>query len=133
LQNNTNGKNNNNLQKRKKSTSTTGTQIGGMQALVCGDNQLMDDLLVIHSFLDAGYDILFSAAGRLMEDPKTGDHILIFCDDRKWLIDLKDIMSIEPNLLKRKSLYCLSNSVLNKVLSLHERMGHPALKRCAKQ
>ena len=67
-----------------------------------------------------------------MEDPKTGDHMLVLRDDRKWLVDLKDIMSIEPNLLKRKSLYCLSNSVLNKVLSLHERMGHPGVEAVCK-
>ena len=83
----------------------TGTQIGGMQAIVCGDNQLMGDLLAIHSFVDAGYDILLSAARGIMEDPKTVDHILILHDDRKWFVDLKDIKSIESNLIKRKSLY----------------------------
>ena len=93
----------------------------------------MDDLLAIHTFVDAGYDILFSAAGGIMEDLKTGDHILILRDGRKWLVDLKAVMSIEPNLLKRrKSLYCLSNSVLSKVIDLHERMGHPGVEAMCK-
>jgi hypothetical protein len=105
-------------------TSASKTQLGDIQAVVCDDNQLTDNLVAIHPIVDAGYNIHFSSHGGIVDKPSTGHSIPIFRDGKKWLIDLEDLKDIKINQLN--PIYCNSTSVTSKVLQLHDRMGHPS-------
>jgi hypothetical protein len=50
----------------KETTSTTKMHIGDLEAIVCNDDQLTDDLVAIHPIVDAGYNVYLSSWGGLM-------------------------------------------------------------------
>jgi hypothetical protein len=50
----------------EETTSTTRAHIGDLEAIVCNDNQLTDDLVAIHPIVDAGYDIHLSSKGGIV-------------------------------------------------------------------
>jgi hypothetical protein len=47
-------------------TSETKAHFGDLEAIVCADDQLTDDLIAIHPIVDAGYNIHFSSKGGIM-------------------------------------------------------------------
>jgi hypothetical protein len=104
-------------------TSNTKAHIGELEAIVCNDNQLTDDLVAIHPIVDAGYDIHFSSKGGMVNKPSDGHSFPILRDGLKWMINLEELKEIK---IKRKPIYCNTVSIANQVLRLHERMGHPA-------
>jgi hypothetical protein len=103
--------------------STTRAHIGDLQAIVCNDDQLTDDLVAVHPILDAGYYICFSSWGGVIDKPGSEHFIPILRNDKKWLVDLEELKNIKT---KRKAIYCNTVSVTSRALRLHERMGHPA-------
>jgi hypothetical protein len=107
----------------EETTSNTKTHIGELEAIICNDNQLTDDLVAVHPIVDAGYDIHLSLKGGIVNKPSDGHSFPILRDGLKWLIDLEELKGIK---IKRKPIYCNTVSIANQVLCLHERMGHPS-------
>jgi hypothetical protein len=107
----------------EETTSNTKTHIGELEAIVCNDNQLTDDLVAIHPIVDAGYDIHLSSKGGIVNKPSDGHSFPILRDGLKWMIDLEELKGIK---IKRKPIYCNTVSIANQVLRLHECMGYPS-------
>jgi hypothetical protein len=107
----------------KETTSTTRAHIGDLEAIVCNDNQVTDDLVAMHPIVDAGYGIHLSSKGGIVKKPSDGHSFPILRDGVKWVIDLEELKEIKR---KRKPIYCNTASISSQVLCLHERMGHPA-------
>jgi len=114
----------------EETTSNTKAHIGELEAIVCNDNQLTDDLVAIHPIVDAGYDIHLSSKGGIINKPSDGHSFPILRDGLKWMIDLEELKEIK---IKRKPIYCNTASIANQVLRLHERMGHPSSEACVLQ
>ena len=53
----------------EETTSNTRTHLGDLEAIVCNDDQLTDDLVAIHPIVDAGYNIHFSSTGGIVDKP----------------------------------------------------------------
>jgi hypothetical protein len=83
----------------EETTSNTKAHIGELEAIVCNDNQLTDDLVAIHPIVDAGYDIHLSSKGGIVNKPSDGHSFPILRDDLKWMIDLEELKGIK---IKRK-------------------------------
>ena len=66
----------------KETTSTTKMHIGDLEAIVCNDDQLTDDLVAIHPIVDAGYNVYLSSWGGLMDKPSIGHTIPILRDGK---------------------------------------------------
>ncbi len=107
----------------EETTSNTRTHIGDLEAIVCDDDQLTDDLIAIHPIVDAGYNIHFSSTGGSVDKPSIGHFVPIIRDGRKWLIDLEDLKGIK---IKQNPICCYTASITSQVLQLHEHMGHPS-------
>ena len=107
----------------EETTSNTKAHIGELEAIVCNDNQLTDDLVAIHPIVDAGYDIHLSSKGGVINKPSDGHSFPILRDGLKWMIDLEELKEIK---IKRKPIYCNTVSIASQVLRLHERMGYPS-------
>jgi hypothetical protein len=97
--------------------------MGNLEAIVCNDGQLTDDLIAIHPIVDAGFDIHLTSEGGVMNKNIGGESIPIVRRGRKWLVDLEDLKSVK---IKQNSLFCHTISIANQVMRLHERMGHPS-------
>jgi hypothetical protein len=74
----------------------------GLEAIECNDDQLTDDLVVIHPVVDAGPNIHLSSQGGTMDKPCIGHSIPILRDGKKWLVDLEELKNIN---IKGKPLY----------------------------
>ena len=107
----------------EETTSNTRTHLGDLEAIVCNDDQLTDDLVAIHPIVDAGYNIHFSSTGGIVDKPSIGHSVPIIRDGRKWLVDLEDLKGIK---IKQNPICCYTASITSQVLRLHERMGHPS-------
>jgi hypothetical protein len=105
-------------------TSNTKAHISELEAIVCNENQLTDDLVAKHPILDAGYDIHLSSKGEIVNKPSDGHSFPILRNGLMWMIDLEELKGIKK---KRKPIYCNTVSIANQVLCLHERIRHPAL------
>ena len=83
----------------KKLQAIQKAHIGELEAIVCNDNQLTDDLVAIHPIVDAGYDIHLSSKGGVINKPSDGHSFPILRDGLKWMIDLEELKEIK---IKRK-------------------------------
>jgi hypothetical protein len=97
-------------------TSSTKAHIGDLEAIVCNDNQLTDDLVAIHPIVDAGYDIHLSSTGEIVNKLSNGHSFPILRDGVKWMIDLEELREIK---IKRKPIYCNTASISSQVLRLY--------------
>jgi len=79
----------------EETTSNTKTHIGQLEAIVCNENQLTDDLVAIHPIVDAGYDIHLSSKGGIVNKPSDGHSFPILRDGLKWMIDLEELKGIK--------------------------------------
>ena len=87
----------------EETTSNTKAHIGELEAIVCNDNQLTDDLVAIHPIVDAGYDIYLSSKGGVINKPSDGHSFFsILRDGLKWMIDLEELKEIK---IKRKPIF----------------------------
>ncbi len=107
----------------EETTSGTIAFLGNLEAIVCNDDQLTDDLIAIHPIVDAGFDIHLTSEGGVMNKNIGGGSIPIVRSGRKWLVDLEDLKSVK---IKQNSLSCYTVSIANQVMRLHECMGHPS-------
>jgi hypothetical protein len=92
----------------EETTSTTKTHIGDLEAIVCNDDQLTDDLVAIHTIVDADYDVYLSSWGGLIDKPSIGCSFPILSDGKKWFVDLEELKNIE---IKGKPIYFHTASV----------------------
>jgi hypothetical protein len=75
----------------EETTSNTKAHTGELEAILCNDNQLTDDLVAIHPIVDAGYDIHLSSKGGIINKPSDGHSFPILRDVLKWMIDLEEL------------------------------------------
>ncbi len=66
----------------EETTSNTRTHIGDLEAIVCDDDQLTDDLIAIRPIVDAGYNIHFSSIDGKVDKPSIGHSVPIIRDGR---------------------------------------------------
>jgi hypothetical protein len=71
------------------------THIGDLEAIVCNENQLIDDLAAIHFVVDAGYNIHLCSQGGTMNKPSFGHSVPFLRDVEKWLVDLEELKHIK--------------------------------------
>lgn len=91
-----------------------------LSALIIPDTDLVHDLLSVIPILDLGYDIKLTAQGGSI-DKNEVPIMPIVRDDRKLLVDIKRVQCL---------MACTkSQTIRDKVLMLHRRMGHPSMQR----
>jgi hypothetical protein len=112
--------------------------IGSFKGLLCPDNELTEDLLSVNPFLDSGYVLHMTGQDGYVMHPETGERIHIRRNGPRWLVDLEDIAALRaiPSTTRSKVLSNLlrvtanpvkiAESLREKVIRLHERMGHAA-------
>jgi hypothetical protein len=112
-------------------------ELGPVKAFVCPSNDLTENLFSPNPLLDLGYTLHMDGRSGYMRHPETGDKIHVTRHGARWSVDLEDIAALKqyhyaldkalgPYMtctLKAKS---VSESVRQRVLRLHERMGHAA-------
>ena len=114
------------------------TRIGELDALVCKDNALQEDLLSVNPLLDIGFKLTMDKDKGTLSNESTGVKIHVQRQGKKWAVDLEDLskaMRANPELEKSQAVdemvqaYAVINrepkSTRDQVLHLHERMGHP--------
>ena len=114
------------------------TRIGELDALVCKDNALQEDLLSVNPLLDIGFKLTMDKDKGTLSNEATGVKIHVQRQGKKWAVDLEDLskaMRANPELEKSQAVdemvqaYAVINrepkSTRDQVLHLHERMGHP--------
>ena len=117
--------------------SQTEARIGRYPALVCNDEDLAEDLVSINPFLDSGFNLILRRSGGFLEHPETGEKIAISREGARWSVDLEDVCALRTGPAKIKTQKALasmltvfaapmkvSDSIRQRVISLHERMGH---------
>ena len=114
------------------------TRIGELDALVCDDNVLQEDLLSVNPLLDIGFKLTMDKDRGLLRNESTGVLIHVLRQGKRWAVDLEDLskaMKANPELEKSRAVDDMvrAHAVINhepkslrdQVLHLHERMGHP--------
>ena len=107
--------------------------IGPVRAVVVPDESIVEDLISAGDLVDSGCEIYQDRSGGVIVNPATGTKVAIRREDQKWTVWLKDLEELAPPgesegaaevLVMRASI--VSGGVFEKVISLHERMGHPS-------
>ena len=111
--------------------------IGQLPAIVCDDNDLQEDLISINPLLDSGFKLTIEANHGVLVNDSTQQTIHVRRDGSRWSVDLQDLAnatSVQPQLEANSAvtemvqanavLYAEPSSIRDKVISLHERMGH---------
>ena len=114
------------------------TRIGDFNAIVCPDTCLSEDLVSVNPMLDAGFKLVMEKTEGLLTNEDSGASIKVRREGKRWSIDLEDLakaVRIMPEVHDHPALQnmLLANAVVTKepkslrqkVLALHERMGHP--------
>ena len=114
------------------------TRIGDIDALICNDNVLQEDLLSVNPLLDIGFKLTMDKDKGLLRNEKTGVNIHVQRQGKKWAVDLEDLAKATrsyPELETSQAVEDMvqANAVINRdpksirdlVIHLHERMGHP--------
>ena len=112
-------------------------QIGQFSGLLCDDRDLAEDLVSVNPFMDSGYTLHLRGNDGFLEHPETGERVSIRRDGPRWLVDLEDVGALRtgPARLRAEqafgaflkvhaSVNSASESQRQRVLRLHERMGH---------
>ena len=115
-------------------------QLGQFNAIVCNDNDLHEDLISVNPLLDAGYRLTMDANRGTLINQDTGSSILVLRDGARWSISidaLSKAMSADDNHPNGEQDHHLveanavihpdASSLRDKVISLHERLGHANL------
>ena len=119
-------------------TSNLQARIGQFHAIVCPDSSLSEDLVSVNPLLDAGFTLTMEQTEGVLTNEKTGTNIKVRREGKRWSIDLEDLAdavrimpeashhpAIQGMLLAKAAITKEPKSLTQKVLSLHERMGHP--------
>ena len=114
------------------------TRIGDLDALVCNDNVLQEDLLSVNPLLDIGFKLTMDKDKGLLSNDATGVKIHVQRQGKRWAVDLEDLARAtrsNPELETSPAVEDMvqANAVINRdpksirdlVIHLHERMGHP--------
>ena len=114
------------------------TRLGPIEAIICPDNTLQEDLLSINPFIDIGFKLNLSHNEGTLYHDSTGATIHVKREGKKWSVDLEDLaeaMRLYPNISETERINELvkAAAVVNKdpaslrdrVIQLHERLGHP--------
>ena len=114
------------------------TNIGPIEAIVCPDNVLQEDLLSINPFMDIGFKLTLDKDEGTLFNESTGVRIHVRREGKKWSVDLEDLaeaMRRHPCLESSEAVNELvkaaavvnrePTSIRDRVIQLHERMGHP--------
>ena len=74
--------------------------IGEIEALVCPDKDLAEDLLIsINPLLDHGFNLTMEKDEGRLHNPNTDAVILVRREGKRWAIDLEDLSQAESNSL----------------------------------
>jgi hypothetical protein len=118
------------------------TPLGNFSALVLPDKDLEEDLVSTNPFLAAGFNLTMNAEGGKLWHPETGEEVGIRIEGPCWLVDLEDIARLKTSSVREKLETQLNTrafkadvararapvtSLRDRVLRLHERMGHAGL------
>ena len=107
--------------------------IGPVRAVVVPDNSIVEDLVSAGDIVDSGCKIYQDKYGGHILNPATGTTVKIHRVDKKWTVQLKELEALAtPHTIEdssdivvlRSSTY--PDGVFEKVINLHERMGHPS-------
>ena len=111
--------------------------VGQLPAIVCDDRDLKEDLISVNPLLDAGFKLTMEADFGILVNESTQQTIHVRREGPRWSIDLQDLAkatSAQPQLETHPAiadmvqanavLYAEPTSIRDKVISLHERMGH---------
>jgi hypothetical protein len=115
-------------------------ELGPHEAHVLEDEDLHLDLISTNPFLSSGFILTMTKDGGSLRHPETGEVVKVYKEGPRWLVDLEDIRALRPGNCKKKLEYCLSDicqvnytrsvcsalSQRQRVLDLHNRMGHAA-------
>ena len=128
------------------STDTHQTvNIGEIEALVCPDKDLTEDLISINPLLDHGFNLTMERDEGMLHNPNTDAVIHVRREGKRWAIDLEDLsraVKQSPELRDSPKVNQLveakavitrtSKGIRDQVISLHERMGHPHVEAMCK-
>jgi len=92
----------------EETTSNKRAHIGDLEAIVCNDNQLTNNLVAIHPIVDAGYDIHLSSTGGTVNKPSGGHSFPVLRNGMKWMIDLEELKELK----KKENLFIVTLPVL---------------------
>ena len=111
--------------------------LGNLKAIVCKDADLHEDLISVNPLLDIGFKLTMEHDCGILEHERTGATITVRRDGARWSVDLDDLAratqevpmleghhSIQKLVEANAALYVEPPSIREKVISLHERMGH---------
>ena len=114
------------------------TTIGDVEALICEDGILQEDLLSVNPLLDIGFKLTMNKSSGLLHNEETGATIHVQREGKRWAVDLEDLasaMKANPDLIENPAMDELvkanavvhrdPKSIRDQVIQLHERMGHP--------
>ena len=112
-------------------------QLGQLEAIVCADKDLHEDLVSVNPLLDKGFRLTMESDRGVLVNDQTGVSIGVNRHGAKWSVDLDDLAAASasiPNLETHEDLqkivqakaviYSIPKSIREKVVSLHERLGH---------
>ena len=112
-------------------------QLGDLEAIVCSDTDLNEDLISVNPLLDKGFKLTMESDSGELRNESTGVSIGVRRSGAKWSVDLDDLAAASatiPDLERSESLrsilqanaaiYSIPKSIREKVISLHERLGH---------
>lgn len=112
-------------------------EVGPVKALVCPGEDLTENLFSPNPLLDLGYTLHMDGRSGYMRHPETGETIHVTRHGARWSVDLEDVAALKrhhSSLDKALGPYMactvkskpISESIRQRVLRLHERMGHAA-------
>ena len=67
------------------------TNIGPIEAIICPDNVLQEDLLSINPFMDIGFKLTLDKDEGTLFNESTGVRIHVRREGKKWSVDLEDL------------------------------------------
>ena len=112
-------------------------QLGQLEAIVCAYKDLHEDLVSVNPLLDKGFKFTIESDRGALVNEQTGVSIGVKGHGAKESVDLDDLAAASasiPNLerhedlqkiVQAKAVICfIPKSIREKVISLHERLGH---------
>ena len=113
------------------------TQLGQLKAIVCEDKDLHEDLISVNPLLDAGYELSMDANRGSLVNQERGTSIPVTRDGARWSISIDSLSKVDAatglspeaetnqHLVEANAvIYSEPSSLRDKVISLHERLGH---------
>ncbi len=116
--------------------------MGRFPANVLNDTTLKENLISANPFLDAGFKISIEGTNGVITNASTNETFPISRIDNKWIVKLKDIEQMQcfsaDNIpsheineildIYNASVTKPTETIINHIIKLHERMGHASLK-----